>query len=188
MKNTIGCIFFLALFVSAIGQDYSDHSNTYPLEEFDVEITLEANELKAKLDTTYFHTDPGEAITIEFALDTFRIERLVSKKIDFNSSTIGMLQATYDKEKDYDQLLNKYYNKLIEMLNEEDKAILITAQKNWMSFRDSERIFNQLISRDEYSGGGTIQKLLVADRYTDITKKRVLELHTYLLRRLEGVY
>jgi hypothetical protein len=50
---------------------------------------------------------------IEFAVDTFRIEQLASKRMDIDYSTFSMNEATIELTASYDKLLNKYYNKLL---------------------------------------------------------------------------
>jgi hypothetical protein len=39
------------------------------------------------------------------------------------------------------------------------------SQRNWIKYRESERRLNAEIVKDEYSGGGTIQQIFIADGY-----------------------
>lgn len=66
---------------------------------------------------------------ILFAIDTFRIEKLASKKTDIDYSTLGMNKSISELASSYDKLMNKYYNKLLNRLDPKDKTILIRAQK-----------------------------------------------------------
>ena len=126
--------------------------------------------------------DFDKQVSIDFQIDTFLIERLLSKRISIDYSTAGMTKAAYDAEIEYDKLLNKYYQILLKKLNDSDKDILKLSQRNWIQYRDSERKLNSEIAKDEYSGGGTMQRIIVASGYTEITKKRVIELYNYLSR------
>lgn len=119
---------------------------------------------------------------IEFTADTFAIEQRRRLKMDINWSTAGMNNATYDAEKEYDRLLNKYYQRLIGKLDPEDREILRQSQRNWIEFRDSERDVNQMLTKWHYSGGGTIQTTISAWYHLEITRRRVIELYRYLGR------
>lgn len=153
------------------------------LEKLKFEIEKEADILRQKLEKEdYELSDEGKVFAIDFQIDTFKIESLFNKRMDTDYSTVGMVSAAMELEKDYDALLNKYYKILLGKLNTTDKEILKKSQRNWIAFRDSERQLNAEISKDEYSGGGTIQQLIVSSNYLDITKKRVLELYDYLER------
>ena len=110
---------------------------------------------------------------IAFSIDTFRIERLLSRSVELNFSDFSMRDADYRAAAGYDSLLNKYYKKLLNTLTGDDKKVLQQAQKNWISFRDSETKLVETISKDEYSGGGTMQQLTESSTYLDIVKSRV---------------
>ncbi|WP_167353205.1 lysozyme inhibitor LprI family protein [Pedobacter steynii] len=119
---------------------------------------------------------------MDFQMDTTRIEQFMKQRIAIDYSTMGMVQASYDAEKEYDQLLNKYYQQLLKLMETRDKPLLIEVQRNWLKYRDSERKMNALLTEEKYSGGGTIQRVILAAAYLEITKKRVFELQGYLDR------
>ena len=120
--------------------------------------------------------------SIEFALDTFRIEKYQEKYIEYDWTTAGMRQATYDAASKYDSLLNKYYKKLLSVLTQKDKVVLVNAQKSWIVFRDNELKLVSTISKDEYSGGGTMQQLIDASEYLDIVSQRTIAIYQHYLR------
>src|SRR5688500_14318103 len=76
---------------------------------------------------------------LEFAVDTFKIEHIAIKRMDLDYSTQGINEAVKEVTAGYDKLMNKYYNKLINLLTSEDRKVLQTAQKSWLTFRDAER-------------------------------------------------
>ena len=137
---------------------------------------------EAKVD---YLTEYEKELSLEFALDTFRIEKLLWEKIDYDPSTGGMVRTLHEAEEQYDKLLNKYYQRLLKKLKEEDQEVLRETQRNWIQFRDSERKLNYLLAKMDYSGGGSIQSIFVADEYLSYTKKRVEEIYGYLLRFFE---
>ncbi len=118
----------------------------------------------------------------DFYIDTFYAEHLWQIEMEEDMSTMGMVSATQNAEANYDKLLNKYYKKLLTILNTADKDKLKASQRNWVKFRDAEKELNYTLYKEEYSGGGTIHKIFVAHKNLNITKTRVSELYNLLNR------
>lgn len=123
---------------------------------------------------------------IEFSVDTFKAERLMSKWIALDYSDPGMREATYAGAREYDILLNKYYKKLLETLKPADKNVLVNAQKNWIGFRDSEVKLVETIGKDEYAGGGTADRLAEASEYLQLVKTRVIAIFDHYARATQN--
>ena len=121
-------------------------------------------------------------VRIEFITDTFRLEQFVIKWIDLDNTDFGMKEAAYEVARLYDSLMNKYYKKLLATLKGKDKNILIQAQKAWIAFRDSETTLVETISKDDYAGGGTMQRLTEASKYLSLIKNRTIALFHHYLR------
>jgi uncharacterized protein YecT (DUF1311 family) len=126
------------------------------------------------------------AVHIEFAVDTFRVERLMAKWITLDYSDFGMRDAGYATAKLYDNLLNKYYKKLLAVLKDDDKKTLVQAQKAWLAFRDSETKLVETISKEDYSGGGTMQGLTEASEYLNLVKSRTIVLFEHYVRATQS--
>jgi uncharacterized protein YecT (DUF1311 family) len=126
--------------------------------------------------------DGDNAVYIEFKVDTFRVEQFMVKWIEIDNGDFGMRDAAYATAKLYDSLLNKYYKKLLNVLKGGDKKALVQAQKTWLSFRDNETKLVETISKDEYSGGGTLQQLTEASEYLSLIKNRTITLFEHYLR------
>lgn len=141
------------------------------------EIENETVLLKTKLSK-----DRRSPTTISFAVDTFRIEQCQQKYIDHDWSTAGMREATYTAAKRYDTLLNNYYQKLLAVLSDKDKAVLTAAQRSWIAFRDKELKLIGAMSKEEYSGGGTMQQLIDAAAYLDIIRQRTIAIFQHYAR------
>jgi uncharacterized protein YecT (DUF1311 family) len=152
------------------------------LTSLEQEINKEILKLRQELENKKYFNEYDKQLTIDFKTDTFRIGKLLERRLKIHWSTSEEVLAIIDAEIEYDTLVNKYYQLLLNKLNVTDKGILILTQRNWNQFRESERNFNDEISKDEYSGGGTSQRIIIANRYIEITKKRVLELYGYLAR------
>ncbi|MGD1845746.1 MAG: lysozyme inhibitor LprI family protein [Salibacteraceae bacterium] len=119
-----------------------------------------------------------------FAVDTFRIEKQLKLSIEADYSRNGMMLATYKALDGYDDLLNQYYQALINQLTPEDQSILKKAQRHWLAYRDAEIELNRITTEDQYTGGGSIHLLVKAHRNLEITKQRVIELQAYLMRTI----
>lgn len=145
------------------------------------EISSEAASLKNELTN-----DKESTTSIEFTLDTFRIERYSEKYMAYDYSTAGMCNATLDAAKKYDSLLNKYYKKLLAVLKNNDKDVLVNAERSWVVFRNNELKLLETLTNDEYSGGGTIQRIIFASEYLDIIKQRALAIYDYYLDVKKG--
>jgi len=122
------------------------------------------------------------SIQIEFTLDTFRVEQFMNSWIDLDYGDFGMRDAAYAAARIYDSLLNKYYKKLLTVLKPADKKVLTQAQKAWLLFRDSEYKLVETISKDEYSGGGTMQQLTESGGYLNMVKIRVIAIFYHYAR------
>jgi len=145
------------------------------------DIEREVPEIKKKLEMA------GEdAIHIEFSLDTFKIERLIVNLIDLDYSDVGLLNAGNEASKNYDILLNKYYKKLLARLKGDDKKALVSAQKSWISYRDIETKLVETISKEEYSGGGTVQLLTESTAYYNLIKDRTIAIFEHYVRALQN--
>jgi uncharacterized protein YecT (DUF1311 family) len=121
-------------------------------------------------------------IKIEFMVDTFRIEQMCRLKMEVDYSTQGINQIIYDCTKEYDALLNKYYGQLIQKLNAADKKLMQNSQRNWLAFRDQEKLVIEMLGKEEYTGGGSIQSNFTAFDQYNLIKQRTVEIASHLLR------
>ena len=174
MKNRL---FILILFSGAFANAQSEITKT-KLAEINTEVTKETTKYKdslTKAGGTYL--DP---LDIEFKTDIFKIEQTLKKKIDIDYTTAGITTYVMELEKDYDKLLNKYYAILLKKLSSKDQEKLKVTQRNWLKFRDSEIEMIDVVSKDEYSGGGTIQSNIQASRIKDLTEARLQDIKNHL--------
>lgn len=179
IKNTLLLLIALMLANITSAQIFSDKQ----IDSCKAEVSVVADSLKLYLEQGgNFYSDYEKELTVQFDVDTFKIEQLSILLMEINYSTSAMMEATLMLEKNYDLLLNKYYKTLYNKLNNDDKLKLKESQRNWIQFRDSERKMNMALSKDEYSGGGTIQPFFLASKLTSITRTRVIELYGYLHR------
>ncbi len=183
MKNLAFISLLLLLRITAYSQNKNNPVEVTPAVDKKIaqEISKESELLKSKLKKE----DDSEAV-MEFTIDTFRIELYMSKYISYDWSTAGMRYATYEAASRYDSLLNKYYKKLQAVLKPEDKKVLANTQKSWIAFRDNELKLINVVGKDEYSGGGTIQQLMDASEYLEIIRQRVFKIYQHYLRATQG--
>jgi uncharacterized protein YecT (DUF1311 family) len=172
MKRTT----FTLLILLAANFLYAQQEMTLELlKTITASVQQKSDEFKAKL----VSADELTKDQIEFAVDTFKIERVTNKWMEMDQTTIGMVEAENNLASMYDIVLNKYYKKLLNSLKEDDKKVLITAQRVWLNFRDSELKLVGVLTKEEYSGGGSIQANIAAGAYSDIIKKRTNEIFSY---------
>jgi len=159
---------------------YSQESNAPRQVTLDIEKVIKANieedvvKLRDKLSKRGINKE-----VVEFQIDTMRIERYMDQYIKYDYSTVGMRTAANDAAEKYDKLLNKYYQKLLATLKPEDKPTLVRAEKAWIVFKDKELDLQSVLSKEEYSGGGTIQQLISSSFYLDIIKQRAITLYNF---------
>lgn len=181
MKYLITPLFIVCLLSKAAAQEPSELTDPQ-IAAIKFEIEKEAVVLRKKFSTEEYDSEFIKQTTIDFKIDTFKVEKLLAAKMQVNSTTMGMVDALNETETEYDKLLNKYYGILIKKLTPQDKELLKQAQRNWIIFRDSERKLVGIMSQDQYSGGGTMQNIIYAEEVMQITKRRLIELYNHIGR------
>ena len=91
--------------------------------------------------------------------------------ISFAQTQLEMNRTADVKFKKADAELNKIYNQLMKMLDKNEKQLLITAEKDWLKFRDSHCKFE-----DSQYEGGSIQPLIYSSCLEELTRKRIAEI------------
>lgn len=108
--------------------------------------------------------------------DNNPIDKELSDCMDKDPSTKGVLECIDIAYQKWDDELNLYYNKVMDILDDEGKASLKEAQRKWIEFRDLEFINIQNI----YSfKEGTMYLPMQALDKMEIVKKRALELKDF---------
>jgi uncharacterized protein YecT (DUF1311 family) len=115
----------------------------------------------------------GQKETEEHIIDKHLRECLDSTE---NQTTVGMSGCAIRAGKEWDQELNNNYNLLISKLSVDEKEKLKSSQRNWILYRDKEMEF----ARTMYIKlQGTMWRIVLADRQTELTRQRALELKAY---------
>ena len=95
----------------------------------------------------------------------------------FGQTQAEMYQTAITSYKKVDAELNTTYNKLLKTLSAKEKKLLITAQKNWIAFRDAHCAFEV-----EEFDGGSMQPLLFVSCKEECTRNRIEELNSSISR------
>ena len=180
MKSIFTTFAGLLLFLKIIGQTPVEVTPELR-KKIKQNIEKEVSNFKVRLEKE--KVNPAE---IEFTLDTFGVERFMEKYIEFDFSEFGMRDAGYETANEYDMLMNKYYKKLLSVLKGDDKKLLIQSQKAWLVFRDTETKLVGAISKDEYSGGGTMQQLTESSEYLALIKNRTIAVFEHYIRATQS--
>lgn len=120
-----------------------------------------------------------EPYQVEFSIDTFKVEEQYRMEIKRHSTDRDVTMAVDKQSKAYDKLLNKYYNKLLNVLDKEDRASLIEAEKGWIAFKNKNESFTDIIMSNKYFGGGTIQNVENISLNMSLVKERLNEIFSY---------
>jgi uncharacterized protein YecT (DUF1311 family) len=166
---------FTSLIFFSFGQKNAPKEITSQvLQKIKADVEKDVSAFKQKISKEEMTAD-----RIEFSVDTFRIEQIVSKRMDIDYSTNGMNITVEEMTVSYDKLMNKYFNKLFKSLKPEDKKVLVTAQKAWIGYRNAEGKLIGTMTKDIYSGGGTIQSNIATGSYSNLVIKRAIEIFNY---------
>jgi len=176
MKNLTSLVIGIIISISAFAQNDGPKEVTPEILK-KIKIDVEKQVTKFKQEITKDENLSKDYI--EFQIDTFRINRINDASQEINYSTPGISGAIYEMAKSYDLLLNKYYNRLLKQLKGNDKNVLIKAQRAWLSFQKLEQELIGTLSKEEYSGGGTIQSNIRASQYADLIIKRTIDFFFY---------
>ncbi len=127
------------------------------------------------------HSDRYIQMNMEYETDIEIIETLAKYREKNDGSTGGMLSLCDDKTEAYDALLNKYYKKLLNRVNEKDREIIRIAQRSWLKFRENETEMQSMLVKPEYKGGGgSMYAIYPSGLFLRLTKERVKELFLHL--------
>jgi len=99
-----------------------------------------------------------------FFLFSFSNNLLAQTQAEMNQSAINNFTKA-------DNELNQVYKKLVKKLDKKEKNLLITAQKNWIKFRDSKCEFE----KQQYDGG-SIQPLIYYTCLAECSEDRTEDL------------
>ena len=179
--KTISLLILISLTLSISAQ-------TDEYTELKKEVDKKAETIREMLETEDYISDFERINTVGFKVDTFKVEAMLSGKMDIDYTTYSMIEAAYDAEKEYDKLLNKYYQILLKKLEPEDQESLKQVQRDWINFRDSEKKLAATLTQSHYTGGGTMYNITLAFETMKITKSRVLELYNHISRFYDYEY
>lgn len=182
MKKAILIILCSIIYSVSFSQNYPSEPTKEDTLRIEKQLVKEADSVRSALQKEESRSDNFKKIEIEFRVDTFIVERRCALFLEVDYTDLGMQFSNDQLAKDYEALLNKYYKLLVAKLEPADKETLKVSQRNWIKYRESEQQVNYLMSEERYSGGGTIQNLIIGSRTIEITKIRVFELYDYLER------
>lgn len=109
--------------------------------------------------------------------DFLRIEAMTNKCTDNHPSTQGTAKCYMQEQKEWDKVLNKYYNLLKNELSKKGKKALLDVQREWIKMRDKEFAFIDQFYLVEMSG--SMYFPIAQGAKSEIVKKRALRLKDY---------
>ncbi len=100
-----------------------------------------------------------------------------------NQTTYGMIECANRAYESWDAELNRIYKQLMGILQPKEKERLKAAQRNWLAWKNSEFEFSGLMHNNL---GGSMWKIVAAERANQVIKQRTLELQAYYDTIVEG--
>ena len=112
-----------------------------------------------------------------FLLAQNKIDQDLEKCLSKDNSTAGQRNCIISAQNSWDKELNISYLSLSQRLGKTSKQELVTAQRNWILFRDSEF---KLINKYYFDiKKGTIFYVISENKKLEIIKERALQLKEY---------
>ncbi len=174
------CCLFLNTYDVVAQHFYTEKINEETYNTIVLQVEQELTAYKNYLICNETYTEES----IAFMLDTFRIEAINRERQAIEHCTNCIVQSLYQLANSYEQLVNKYFLACIQMMrNEEEKKILITAQKQWLAFRNAEIKLIETTKHEYYSHTGDIQPINATLKYATLIKDRVISLYNYAVKQ-----
>lgn len=158
------------------------------IDKFEKERADQIDSMRSYLEAEMDTTDSAIRTRLEYELDLYKVELYELYVAGSTGTTLSIVEGSQAAYNYYDVLLNKYYRQLLGRLSKEDQEILRESQRSWIIFRDNEMRLNSLLTDFEYSGGGSIQSIIFAQRQVELVKTRLAEIEGYLERMYDTVY
>jgi len=112
-----------------------------------------------------------------FSLAQNKIDQDLEKCLAKDNSTAGQRSCINSARTSWDKELNKSYISLSQKLTKTGKKELVEAQRNWISFRDSEF---KLIDKYYFDvKKGTLFYVIAENKKLEIVKERALQIKEY---------
>ena len=170
-KLLFSFLLFCSVFINVTAQ-----SLDFITPEDSTKIELEVDIYALKLEKDMREEGYFEEIYIDFQVDTARIEKRIRLREEFVETSDDIEAVIIHAYREYDQILNKYYKRLVGQLTPVDKELLLEAQRNWIKFKEADLVFSaQMFNKMDYDAG-----FASALRFLELTKTRAIELFHYL--------
>jgi len=182
MKQVVLLLCLVSSAVSIKAQQLEEQQLDSLKKIWTAEIQLQAKQQLMGTSHNEGWSEFSDSVFNAYEADTFLLNHLLTRHLEADYTDFGMVGAINDYGQGYDRLLNKYYKLLLSRLDKKDQAKLKQSQRNWITLRNSERKLSSALTAENYSGGGTIQRLFYADWNAGFTAHRVEELINYLTR------
>lgn len=112
-----------------------------------------------------------------FSFAQSQIDAELKKCLGKDDSTANQRNCTISAQQSWDKELNKHYLSLSKKLSKSGKKELLEAQRNWISFRDSEfKLINKYYFEVKK---GTIFQVIAENKRLEIIKVRALQLKEF---------
>ena len=170
MKKILLIVALFLVSTTVFCQNTNDDSDdsTYIAEHLKQAVT----HFKQRLNKDY------KLFQIEYCVDTFKVAEQYLIATKRYNTDFGIKVALAKRADAYEELLNKYYNKLLRELDKEAKSTLIDAQKKWLTFRNANGDVTSSLD-STYLGKGSMSGMEALEFDEDIVVARLNQLYNY---------
>ena len=179
--NRLNGIYMLLAVISIFFQNSLNAQETE--NTADKDLVQEVAVFRAKVAKEKISSDMDKNLWVNFRVDTFTIQKTLEAHLANATARYDASFAWSDAVSAYNEMIGRYYNLLMEKMIEIDRPYLEASQKDWLEYKQSEQILNQIIGRKEYNKSGVVNnETYTYTRMLNINKERAVELFHYLLR------
>ncbi|MBN1151165.1 hypothetical protein JXA84_08120 [candidate division WOR-3 bacterium] len=124
---------------------------------------------------------PGyTALMVDWEVETYIIDSFMIRAMEVDPTTYGMVSLTEEAAEAYDSLSNKYLLYIKKKLeSREDSLILEESCRAWANYIEAEKKLIWLMAEEKYSGGGTIQNIIISSRILGLSMSRAETIFDY---------
>ncbi|EJF06263.1 hypothetical protein ThvES_00016720 [Thiovulum sp. ES] len=124
----------------------------------------------------FLDSETGKALFLFGNLKSHPIDTVSNACVNRDGSTSGIVDCGRETLKLWDSYLNTVSQKLSSRLPERQQKLLDVSQKAWIDFRDKKIKYLQ----NYYNRSGTIWQIILLENIVEVTKKRTIELESFL--------
>lgn len=112
-------------------------------------------------------------LMVDWEVETYIIDSFMARAMEVDYTTYGSVSLVTEAAVAYDSLSEKYADYIRKRLETgEDSLLFEDSNRAWKNYVDAEKKVIWLMAEDRYSGGGTIQNIIISSRILALSRFR----------------